>query len=256
MVACGIDCGSEAVKIVLLKDGGFSWTSLQYGERTTKETAEKGFQYLLEREKIVCSDVRYIISTGVGRKSVEFSKESVSEILCLAKGANFICPNLKCAVDVGARNINVVKCSGGKVLKFLTNSRCASGTGMFLKMASGILGLKMEELDQLSLQSRDSCELQSTCAVFAESEIISLIHEGKKIEDIVKGIMLAIANRIYGFLFEIGAEEPVFLSGGLGRIKSVKILLEGKLGKKVIVPENPLIVNALGAALIAKERSQ
>lgn len=251
---CGIDCGSESCKVVLLGEAGIAWNAQSYGNLSTSKVARRVFEDLLTREQISLKHVTRIVCTGVGKKSVEFAHESVSEILCLAKAAGFLFPDAKSAVDVGARTLTAVRCWNGRVLKFVTSNRCASATGIFLKMAASLLGVKLEDFDLLFSGNESLCELQSSCAVFAESELISLIHEGRKIEELIGGVISAVSGKILTALQEIGAHTPLMISGGVARLKSIRFLLEKELGSGVLVPEDPSIVTALGAALIAEEK--
>ncbi len=206
-----------------------------------------------EKAKVSVNDVGHIVATGVGRKYITLATEESPEFLCLSKGIDFLLPSTRTLLDLGARKSLAVKCSGGKTMKFATSSKCAAGTGTYLEMVANVLNVNIYEMGELFFKSKESLEMESTCAVFAESEIISLVHAGAKPEDIVKGVFRGLAGRIYSQLLEVGIEKHVAVVGGVAKSKAMVSALEEKVGFKILVPENPEIVGALGAALIAQE---
>jgi predicted CoA-substrate-specific enzyme activase len=149
-----------------------------------------------------------------------------------------------------------VKCTRGKAIKIIASNKCASGNGAYLEVIKNVFNFNNSDLDNMFFQSRSNIEIQSTCAVFAESEIISLLHSGIKPEDIVRGVFKGLAGRIYSQLLELGIEKEIALVGGVAKSKAIVVALEEILGMKIFVPENTEIVSALGASLIAQETKE
>jgi len=253
MRTCGIDCGSETLKIVLCLDGEVKWLRATYDSDSLPLFVEKTVTGFLKEEGLRLKDLEGVVATGVGRKAVSFADRNLPEFFCLAKAIEKLFPSAGTAIDGGAKNLTAIRCKEGKVSKFLTNTRCASGTGVFLKIVAEILCVSIDDLDRLYFLSQNPCDIQSTCAVFTESEIISLVHQRKSIEDIARGAIWGLSGRIAALLMELGIGEDIAFSGGIARMKSVVSAVEERLQKSILVPEDPDVVNAFGASLIAGE---
>lgn len=206
----------------------------------------------VENAGIALKDIDYVVTTGVGREFISAADKKVPEFLCLAKGIDFLLPSTRTLLDLGAQKSLALKCIEGKVIKIATSSKCAAGTGSYLQVAANVLGIDINEIADLFFKSKENLEIQSTCAVFAESEIISLVHAGARPEDIAKGVFRGLADRVYTQLLELGIEKDVTVVGGVARSKAIVAVLEEKVGLQIMVPENPDVVGALGAALIAQ----
>lgn len=244
----------ETTKAVILKeDREYQWVICPGGSESTAQVAQTALCRAAEKAEVLVKDIRCIVATGVGRKYITFGNQELPEFLCLAKGIDFLLPSTTTLLDLGARKSLAVKCSGGRAMKFVSSGKCAAGTGTFLEVAANILRINICEMDELYFKSNKYLEIQSTCAVFAESEIISLIHSNEKAEDIVRGVFRGLAGRIYSQLLELGVENDVTVVGGVAKSKAMIAALEERVGFKLLVPENPEIVGALGAALIAQE---
>jgi predicted CoA-substrate-specific enzyme activase len=172
-----------------------------------------------------------------------------SEVLCLARGINSLASSARTLIDIGSLKTLGVKCSGGNLLRFVTSSKCAVGTGAYLEVSADVLGISVSEMDELAFKAENFVEIESTCTVFAESEIISLVHRGIEPEDIAKGVFRGLAKRTYSLVLQLGIERDVVLVGGLARSKAMVSALEEAIGFKVLVPDTPQIISALGAAL-------
>ncbi|MDD5312682.1 MAG: acyl-CoA dehydratase activase, partial [Dehalococcoidia bacterium] len=157
-------------------------------------------------------------------------------------------------VDIGADKCLVVKCQHGRPFKTARNDRCAAGTSRFLRIAAKPLGVDVREMGRLALRSQMEIEIDSVCAVFAESEIISLIHQKKHPEDIARAVFKGLASRIYTLLVKVGFEKSLVMVGGVARNEGLVRALEEKAGCSIMIPEEPMIAGALGAALIACEK--
>ncbi len=244
----------ETTKVVILKEEREPDFAINLaGNESTAHMAQVTLNQAAEKAKVSVNDVGHIVATGVGRKYITLATEESPEFLCLSKGIDFLLPSTRTLVDLGARKSLVVKCSGGKAIKLATSGKCAAGTGTSLEMVSNVLSVNISDMDELSFKSKENLEIVSLCAVFAESEIISLVHAGVKIEDIIRGVFRGLAGRVYSQLLDVGVEKDVAVVGGVAKSKSMVAALEEKVGLKILVPENPEIVGALGAALIAQE---
>jgi predicted CoA-substrate-specific enzyme activase len=257
----GIDIGSVTTKAVLINEReeilAFSQIPTSYDRQ------QSGVEALnLDLGKIQKSvrDIEYIVSTGYGRRAFTSSNKVLPEIICHARGTKFLFPAVRTIIDIGGQDSKVMQLDEeGRVIRFEMNDKCAAGTGRFLEvLTERILNLPIQELGPLSLKFRNPCTLSSICTVFAESEIISLLSEHKAKEDIAYGMNKAIAKRVIGMgtAGQITFEEPIVFSGGVARNVGVAKAIEEELGKKILIPEEPQITAALGAALFAKEHGE
>jgi benzoyl-CoA reductase subunit D len=206
----------------------------------------------LSRAGIGRDKLDYIVVTGRGKSFIALADDTAPDAMCLARGIHAVLPGVHSVLDVGAEKALAVRCSEGRVINMASSDKCASGTGTSLQMVSDILDVSLEQMGEISLSSTEVVEVDNTCAVFAESEIISLVHAKKKPRDILKGVYRGLALRLHPLLVQVGLEREVTLAGGVAMDKGVRRALEEKLGYEVVIPGNPFTVNALGAAMIAE----
>ncbi len=262
MIFVGIDIGALAAKSVAIKDGEIISYQIMPTGASGKVTAEKVFDKLLSEASIKREDVLYIVATGYGRVSVPFANRQVTEITCHAKGAHFLLPKARVVIDIGGQDSKVIKLGpDGKVLDFVMNEKCAAGTGRFLEVMANALEVDLEELGPLSLKSTVRIDISSTCTVFAESEVVSLVATGTPKVDIIAGIHRAIAARVYAMVAsrtqgEVLKKGEVVMTGGVAKNIGVVKALEEKIGVEIVTPDEPQIVGALGAALIAESSAK
>ncbi|MBN1614533.1 MAG: hypothetical protein JW950_08730, partial [Deltaproteobacteria bacterium] len=196
----------------------------------------------------------YVVSTGTGRASVPFADKQRSEQICHARGAHWRIPSVRTVLDVGAEGSRAMRINQeGKVESFAVNSKCASGTGVFLKAMTKIVELPLEEMGPMAAKAKDSAKISSFCAVFAESEVISSIHTGVPKEAIVAGIHDSVVSRLLELLRRVGIEGDLAVTGGVAYNAGIIKRLEPRTGLTIKVPEDPQAVGALGAAVIAQE---
>lgn len=256
----GVDIGSVTTKAVILNEQNetlaFSLIPTGYDREASGSEA---LRRALEETGKTAGDIRYIVSTGYGRKAFRSSDKAMPEILCHAKGTKLLLPSVRTIIDIGGQDSKVIELDAeGAVVRFEMNDKCAAGTGRFLEVLTDrILNLSIDELGRYALMSTKRCTLSSVCTVFAESEIISLLSEHWAKEDIAYGISRAIAKRVVGMGAggQIGYIEPIVFSGGVAQNAGVAKALEEELGKKMVSLENPQITAALGAALFARENA-
>ena len=257
MITAGVDAGAENTKVVILADDRILFYSIvPQGIESVLPVAQRAMEEAVTRAGVKLDEIGNIVATGIGSEYIPFARSQATESSCCARGGSWLWPAVDTLIDMGANKCLVVKCQSGRPLNTVRNDRCASGTGRFLKVAAKPLGMDVEEMGRLSLQSQDEVEISSTCAVFAESEIISLIHLKHRSEDIAKAVFRGLARRIYTMMVKVGFQRDVLMVGGIACNIGMVKAIEEQAGCPVIVPENPILVGALGAALIAAERAR
>jgi len=257
-LVAGIDAGSTTTKVVLMDENGVVAHLVVPTGSNCKNTAEEALKNCLEKINCERKDIRYIVSTGYGRNLIDFAQDTVSEISANAKGAKWLNTSgdkIRTIVDIGGQDSKVISLDDdGKIVNFAMNDKCAAGTGRFLEVMANVLEVNLEDFGKLSLQAKKILPINSTCTVFAESEVISLLARGNPVPDIIAGIHQAIARRVVNLAKRVGIKEAVFFDGGpalnVGLIKA----MEDELGMKMVVPSHPQIVTAIGAALTAMEK--
>jgi len=258
MYFCGLDIGSSMSKIVLIDKEediiGYNYSKSGFEVR---KTIYDLYESILNKFNIEKDQIKYIVATGYGRNvaSAVFANEKVTEITCHAKGVHKIFPNCHSVIDIGGQDSKAIRLGeNGKVSSFAMNDKCAAGSGRFLEVMSNVIGVTVNDLGPLSLKSKNKVNISSTCTVFAETEVISMIASEIKKEDIIAGIHDAIATKVSALTRSTGIEDDVVMTGGVARNIGVLKSLEEKIGHVIHVPPEPLITGALGAALIAKNR--
>jgi len=253
MIAAGVDVGAATAKTVIVADGKIlSYVVIPTGHSVAR-AAEEVTKAALELAGLSMADLRFIISTGYGRNSVAFANKVASEIICHAKGVNLSMPAARTVIDIGGQDSKVIGVrEDGTVSDFVMNDKCAAGTGRFLEVMAGVLGLDIEEMGPISLTSEEPCQISSTCTIFAETEMVSLRAEGRTREDLVAGIHRAVASRVVVMGKTVGYREQVIFTGGVAKNPGVRNSLEAGIGLPILIPEEPQIMGALGAALLAE----
>lgn len=249
---CGIDIGASTAKVVVLNKKNILASLVIPTRFNTKETARTVFEKGLQKAGITSKDIAYVVATGYGRRMVLMASRTITEITCHAAGAYHIDNSVKTVIDIGGQDSKGIALENGNVQDFIMNDKCAAGTGRFLEVMAQALEVDMNRLGELSNMSQQRISISSTCTVFAESEVISHRNQGTKKEDIIAGVHEAIASRVCAMVNQIKIEDTVMITGGVALNKGVVNQLSSKIEKTVIVPENPQIVGALGAALLAQ----
>jgi predicted CoA-substrate-specific enzyme activase len=256
MVVCGLDIGAATTKAVLLNDGKIlSYAVLPTGQSVNLAT-DKVLDEVTKKLGLGSRDFARVVTTGYGRHAVPFADRAVSEIICHAKGANFLLPSARTVIDIGGQDSKIIALDGdGNVTNFVMNDKCAAGTGRFIEVMANVLEVPLEDMGALSLSSRKPCMISSTCTVFAESEVVSLRAKGESRENLIAGIHKGVASRTITMGRSVGFHKDVAFTGGVAKNVGVKQFLEIAIGSQIIVPEEPQIIGALGAALLAREET-
>ncbi len=254
-VAVGVDIGSLTAKtaIVDLNSHIASYKIIQ-GKIVDEAAAIASLNQALADAHLTQAEIGFLITTGYGRNMVSFGDKSITEISCHARGAQFLFPGVRTVIDIGGQDSKVISLNGeGSVINFAMNDKCAAGTGRFLEVMANALEVPIEDMGALSLRAENPATVSSICTVFAESEVISLTAQGRSKLDIIAGIHEAIGRRMHSLVNHVGMTPPVMMSGGVAKNLGVVCVLERLLGTEIILPPEPQIVGALGAALFAMD---
>jgi len=260
MITAGIDVGAKYAKIVVLEDGK---------SILTRANGIVGFDILksvttvskkaLDSTGLKRDQITRIVATGMGRKAIHRTppinaEETVPDVIADAKGTHHLISTVKTVIDVGAEEGRGVKVDeNGKVRDFVINERCAAGAGTFIETMARALEVKVEDMGLLALKSTEAIPMNAQCCVFAESEVVTLIHSRVTKENISKAIHDAMAGRIASMVLRVGVEKDVALIGGVAQNPGFLPPLKKELNTEIIVPEHPQYVGAFGAALLALE---
>jgi len=251
MIQVGIDVGAKFIKVLVLKDGNIIAKDQTPSGFAGKENAKKLFDQVLQKASISRDEVDSITSTGSGRKVVGFATKSITDVTASSRGATSLHPEVHTVIDVGAEEGRSIRCNNdGKIVDFAINEKCAAGAGAFTEAMARALEIPLKEFGELSLKSDKEIPMNAQCAVFAESEVVSLLHAKTPKEDIAKAINDAVASRITSMVRKVGFEKEIALIGGVAYNIGFVNSLEADLKEKIIIPENPEFVSAYGAALI------
>lgn len=255
---CGIDIGSLSTETVILNEKGsiIQYNIILTGASAVKASA-KCMEETLAKANLSLDEIEMVIATGYGRSRCEIADAKVTEITCHGKGASLLFPEARTVIDIGGQDSKAIRIDEkGAVQDFIMNDKCAAGTGRFLEVMARTLEIDLDQMGPLSLEFKLEHKVSSMCTVFAESEVVSLISEGVEVPDIARGIHRAISDRTASLAERVGITPKVIMTGGVAKNIGVVACLEEKLGQKLLLPEEPQIVGAIGAASIALERSK
>jgi (R)-2-hydroxyacyl-CoA dehydratese activating ATPase len=255
MPFAGLDIGSTMTKAVIIDEYGkvlgsvIGPTGAQHRHLALQVMAE-----VLGKTALVLEALDFIVATGYGRINVPFADKQITEITCHARGVHALFPSARTVIDIGGQDSKGIKLdAGGKVVNFVMNDKCAAGTGRFLEVIADTLGIPLTEMGPLSLTAREAVPISNTCTVFAEHEVTSRLAEGVGLPEIVAGLHAAIAGRVVNLVRSLGLQKEVAVTGGgaknIGLIRAV----EEQVGFPVLVPDEPLLTGALGAALLGRD---
>ena len=253
MRIAGVDIGAATAKAVILNTDEILSSFIMPTGSSVARAAEVVINKVLEKAGMLMGDLGYVISTGYGRRSVSFANKAVTEIICHAAGVSSLMPQARTIIDIGGQDSKVIGLDdNGNVSNFVMNDKCAAGTGRFLEVMAGVLGVEISEMGTISLLGRDPCQISSTCTVFAESEMVSLRAEGKSRENLLAGIHKAMSHRVAIMGKSVGFKKEVVFTGGVAKNVGIKKAMEAEIELPILVPEEPQIMGALGAAILAK----
>jgi len=250
----GVDIGSTMTKVVILdKDRGIRARVIGPTGAEHRRLANRVMEEALKKAALSFDEISYVVATGYGRINVPFADRQITELSCHAKGVASFFPNVRTALDIGGQDAKGLKIRNGELVDFVMNDKCAAGTGRFLEVLADTLGLRVEELGSISAKSKNRVRISNTCTVFVQVEVVTRLSEGVPLEDIVAGVHDAIASRAVNMLRRLKIEPDVVFTGGVAKNIGVVKAVKEHLGYDVLVPEEPLLSGAIGAALIGQE---
>ena len=254
MITAGIDMGAKNIRVVILKDGEIVGRGQKLAGFDTTESGEAAFREALDQAGITMEQVEKVYATGAGRRSAPHATDNITEVGAAAKGALKVVPQARTVIDVGAEEGRAIKTDeAGKVLDFAINEKCAAGSGAFTEAMARALEVSLEDFGGLSLKSDKAIPMNAQCAVFAESEVVSLVHAKTSKEDISRAVHDAIADRIVSMVRRVGVNPDIALIGAVSKNIGFVNSLQRGLEKEVVIPDNAEFIGALGAALAAAE---
>lgn len=249
----GIDVGSTMTKAVILNKGIVASVIGPTGPEQ-RRLANKVMEEALNRAALSFQAITYIVSTGYGRINVPFADKQFTEITCHAKGIVNLFPKAKTIIDIGGQDIKGIKIdAAGKTIDFVMNDKCAAGSGRFIEVIADTLGVPLDKVGDLSLQSKNPAKISNICTIWAQQEVAASLAQGIPISDLLAGVHHSLADRICRMVNRLRVEEAVIVTGGGAKNRGLLKALSEQLGHEILVPEEPLITGALGAALMGKE---
>jgi len=275
MLTMGVDIGSRSSKCVILEDGELlTYSTIETGLNIVKTAqavvdaavhrrAGKWGEYRMplpetKVDHLKIEDMAYIVSTGYGRAIVPFAHRNVTEISCHCRGAQWFVPGVSTVLDVGGQDSKGIRVGPkGEVADFVMNDKCAAGSGRFMEIVAEVLHVALPEIGPLSLKSTKVLPFSTTCAAFGRGAAVAMRKEGERKEDILAGLHEAIAKRVMALVKKVGLADKFVITGGIGRNVGLVSKIEERVdGLKVTLPQEPMIVGALGAALFALDSAQ
>lgn len=256
MIVAGCDVGSLTAKVVIMKGSEIKAAQVIRAKSHPEESAREVMGLALVQAGLVIEEISYCVGTGYGRASIPFANIVESEIACHGRGAQWQMPSVRMVIDIGGQDAKAIRLDDkGNVIRYVYNDKCASGTGRFLEVMADALNIDLTQMGTVSLSSRNPISISNQCVIFAETEIVSLVNEGKNMADIVSGLHHALAHRVAALAKGIELEEDIVMTGGVAKNEGMFVALEKALGRKIKnIGRDPQINGALGAAIFAAER--
>lgn len=254
MITVGIDVGAKNVKIVILKENEVVATGSALMEMDREKSVREVYEATLHKAGFREKEIDYIMVGGAGAKSVPFATNDTTQVTCIARGVHAANPAIKTIIDIGANDSIAVKINEtGKVIDFAANEKCAAGAGSFVEAMARAMEVSLKDFEKYSLMSTKSIPINAQCVIFAESEVVSLVHEETDRNDICRAVHDAMAQRIASMARRVRIESPVAVVGGASYNRGLLESLKNELGEDFVTIQNPEYVGAYGAALLGAE---
>jgi predicted CoA-substrate-specific enzyme activase len=252
----GIDVGSTMTKAVILNGGVIASVIGPTGPEQ-RRLANKVMEEALKRAALAFQAITSVVSTGYGRINVPFADAQYTEITCHARGIASLYPQARTIIEVGGQDTKAIKIEAtGRATDFVMNDKCAAGSGRFIEVIADALRVPLDNVGDLSLQSTHPAKISNICTIWAQQEVAASLAQGIPIPDLLAGVHRSLAERIVTMVNRLRVEEAVVVTGGGAKNKGLLKVLSEQLGRKILVPEEPLITGALGAALLGKEMAE
>lgn len=253
----GVDLGSTTAKSVILDgDGNVLGAHVVQMGAVSRKGLDRSMAGALEQAGLTMDQIKGSIGTGYGRRLVPGAGRTFTEITCHARGVSALIPGARLVIDIGGQDSKAILVNDdGLVDKFVMNDRCASGTGRFFDVVARALEIPVEDLGEMALAGHEDLEISSMCATFAETEVIALLAEERRPSDIAASVHRAVAARVLGLVAQVGRGSPAVITGGVARNRAAVHFMSEALGQEFLVPTDPQITGAFGAAILALEIS-
>lgn len=255
----GCDAGSTYTKCVIIDENSKVCSNITMKSRinpvlSAQDALNQAIIAIPNLKEV--KDLTYLVGTGYGRNKVPFADENISEISCHAMGVHLVDPTVRAIIDIGGQDVKGIAVDDdGTVKNFAMNDKCSAGTGRFFEAMANAFEMELPEFSKLSLHAKNVIPITSQCTVFAESEVISLVGEGKPMDEIAAGIELSVAKRCFVMAKKAGATDCIALTGGCAKNEGLKKAIEQVLKIKVVeLPIDPQLMGALGAAEYARQK--
>jgi (R)-2-hydroxyacyl-CoA dehydratese activating ATPase len=259
MIVAGCDIGSLSAKAVILEDNAIIGKGVVKAGTNPVDSAKEAMSIALGDSGLTMEKIHTIVATGYGKEMIPFANAVESEIVCHARGAFWNLPKARTVIDIGGQDAKAIRMDeNGNIIRYLYNDKCASGTGRFLEVMAEALDVRLDDMGEISSQSKEKLVISNQCVIFAETEVVSLVNEGRAVPDIIKALHAAMAGRVASMVLSIGTEDDIVMTGGVAKNSGVFTALSTFLKKPVYSLKNvdPQINGALGAALIASGMSK
>jgi len=257
MISAGIDMGTQRVKVAILKDKQIITQKQNFSGFEPAKVAEQTFEEALKSTKLSREDIKHVTATGAGVDMVSFADSKISMMSADARAGAYFFSSARTVIDVGAEDARAVKCDEkGRMLDFIVNARCAAGAGTFIEAMARALEVELEDMGSLSLKAERASPINASCVIFAESDVVSLIHREEPKTEIARAIFDAMAERVSSMVRRLGITPDLVLVGGVAKDVGFVSSLKSRLGMEILIPEEPLFAGAVGAALIAAKRAE
>ena len=252
----GIDVGSTMTKAVILNHGVIASVIGPTGPEQ-RRLANRVMEEALKKAALSFEAITAVVSTGYGRINVPFADAQYTEITCHARGIASLFPQARTIIEVGGQDTKAIKIEAtGKATDFVMNDKCAAGSGRFIEVIADALGIPLDDVGGVSLQSTQPARISNICTIWAQQEVAASLAQGIPIPDLVAGVHRSLAERIVTMVHRLRVEEAVVVTGGGAKNKGLLKVLSEQLGHEILVPQEPLLTGALGAALLGKEMAE
>ena len=257
MLTAGIDMGTQRVKVVILKDNQILSRNQNFSGFEPTKVAEQTFEEALQKANLSREDIQHVTATGAGVDMAPFADSTISMMGADARAGAYFFSSARTVIDVGAEEARAVKCDEkGVLLDFVVNARCAAGAGTFIEAMARALEVELEDMGSLSLKAERASSINASCVIFAESDVVSLIHREEPKTEIARAIFDAMAERVASMVHRLGINPDIALVGGVAKDVGFVASLKRRLGTEILIPEEPIFAGAVGAALIAARRAR
>jgi len=256
MLTAGIDMGTQRVKVVILKDNQILSRNQNFSGFEPTKVAEQTFEEALQKANLSREDIQHVTATGAGVEMAPFADSTISMMGADARAGAYFFSSARTVIDVGAEEARAVRCDEkGIMMDFVVNARCAAGAGTFIEAMARALEVELDDMGSLSLKAERASPINASCVIFAESDVVSLIHREEPKTEIARAIFDAMAERVASMVHRLGINQDIVLVGGAAKDVGFIASLKRRLGMDILIPEEPLFAGAVGAALIAAKRA-